>query len=79
MAAQTRYALSGEHHIAYQVFGDGPIDLVYVPAWISQIEHYWDHPRVARYFRRLAAFSLFLLPFFVWLTRRVGEERKRIT
>ncbi len=28
---------------------------------------------------RLAAFSLFLLPFFVWLTRRVGEERKRIT
>jgi class 3 adenylate cyclase len=59
--AQTRYALSGEHHIAYQVIGDGPIDLVYVPTWLSQVEHYWEHPAVARYFRRLASFSRLIL------------------
>ncbi len=61
MAPETRYALSGEHHIAYQVIGNGPIDLVYVPAWISQVEHYWEHPRVARYFRRLASFSRLII------------------
>lgn len=59
--AQTRYALSGEHHIAYQVIGDGPIDLVYLPTWVSQIEHYWEHPVVARYFRRLASFSRLIM------------------
>ncbi len=58
---QTRYARSGDLHIAYQVVGDGPIDLVYVPSWISQIEHNWDEPRVARYFRRLASFSRLIM------------------
>src|SRR6201995_2075186 len=57
MAPRTHYALSGEHHIAYQVIGDGPVDVVYVPSWISQIEHYWEHPRVARYFQRLSSFA----------------------
>jgi class 3 adenylate cyclase len=57
MEPETRYARSGEVHIAYQVIGEGPIDLIYVPTWISQVEHYWEEPRVARYFRRLATFS----------------------
>jgi class 3 adenylate cyclase/pimeloyl-ACP methyl ester carboxylesterase len=61
VAPQTRYARSGDLHIAYQVVGDGPIDLVYVPSWISQIEHNWDEPRVARYFRRLASFSRLIM------------------
>ena len=61
MGPQTRYARSGDLHIAYQVVGDGPIDLVYVPSWISQIEHNWDEPRVARYFRRLASFSRLIM------------------
>jgi class 3 adenylate cyclase/pimeloyl-ACP methyl ester carboxylesterase len=61
VAPQTRYARSGDVHIAYQVVGDGPIDLVYVPSWISQIEHNWDEPRVARYFRRLASFSRLIM------------------
>src|SRR5689334_11751119 len=61
MTAQTSYVLSGDHHIAYQVIGDGPIDVVYVPAWISQSEHYWEHPRAARYFRRLSAFSRLIM------------------
>jgi class 3 adenylate cyclase len=61
MAPQTRYALSGDAHIAYQVVGDGPLDLVYVPGWISQVEHYWEEPAVAAYFRRLASFSRLIL------------------
>jgi class 3 adenylate cyclase len=61
MVPQTRYARSGDLHIAYQVVGDGPIDLVYVPSWISQVEHYWDEPMVARYFNRLATFSRLIL------------------
>ncbi len=61
MAPQTRYARSGDLHIAYQVVGDGPIDLVYVPSWISQVEHNWDEPRVARYFRRLGSFSRLIM------------------
>jgi class 3 adenylate cyclase len=57
----TRYARSGDLHIAYQVVGDGPIDLVYVPTWISQIEHMWEEPGVARYFNRLASFSRLIM------------------
>ena len=38
----TRYAKSGDVHIAYQVFGSGPIDLVFVPGFVSHIEAYWD-------------------------------------
>ena len=61
MVPETRYALSGDHHIAYQVVGDGPIDLIYVPTWISQVEHYWEAPSVAAYFRRLASFSRLII------------------
>ena len=61
MAPETRYTRSGDVHIAYQIVGDGPIDLVYVPSWISQVEHYWDEPVVARYFNRLASFSRLIM------------------
>jgi hypothetical protein len=54
MAPRTQYARSGDLHIAYQVIGDGPIDLVYVPSWMSQVEVYWEEPRIASYFERLA-------------------------
>jgi class 3 adenylate cyclase len=57
----TRYALSGETHIAYQVVGDGPIDILYVPTWISQVEHLWEEPSVARYFGRLSSFARLIL------------------
>jgi pimeloyl-ACP methyl ester carboxylesterase len=53
----TRYARSGEVNIAYQVTGDGPRDLVYVPGWVSNIEVMWDDPSLARFLRRLASFS----------------------
>lgn len=57
MAPRTRYARSGDLNIAYQVVGDGPIDLVHVPAFISHLEHAWAEPSYAHYLRRLAAFS----------------------
>ncbi len=41
MRPTTRYAKSGNVHVAYQVFGDGLVDLVFVPGFISNIENYW--------------------------------------
>ena len=61
MQAETRYVRSGDAHIAYQVVGEGSRDLVYVPTWISQVEHLWEEPRIARYFERLASFSRLIL------------------
>ena len=61
MAPETRYARSGDVHIAYQVVGEGPLDLVWVPGWISNVDHYWEEPAVARYFNRLSSFSRLIL------------------
>jgi pimeloyl-ACP methyl ester carboxylesterase len=58
---RTQYALSGDVHVAYQVLGDGPIDLVFVPGWITHLEYGWQQPRVAHFLRRLAAFSRLIL------------------
>ena len=54
---RTQYAKSGDVHIAYQVSGHGPIDLVFVPGFVSHLEYDWEHPLRARFFHRLAAFS----------------------
>ena len=54
---QTRYAKSGDINIAYQVAGDGPFDLVYVPGFISHLEASWELPYFAQFRRRLALFS----------------------
>ena len=48
-APQTRYAKSGDVRIAYQVIGDGPLDLVLVPGWVSNIEVFWEEPNFARF------------------------------
>ena len=62
MVPETRYAKTGEGvHIAYQALGNGPTDLVYVPGFVSHLELAWEHPAVARYYRRLAAFSRLIL------------------
>jgi pimeloyl-ACP methyl ester carboxylesterase len=61
MPPETRYAKSGDLNIAYQVVGDGPFDLVYVPGWISNIELTWDEPTHARLLRRLSGFSRLIL------------------
>jgi len=54
---ETRYAKSGDVHIAYQVVGDGPIDLVLVPGLFTHVEHQWEEPSFARFLDRLASFS----------------------
>jgi class 3 adenylate cyclase len=56
-APRTEYARSGDLHIAYQVVGDGPLDLVYVPGWVSHVELAWEEPALARFLARLASFS----------------------
>ncbi len=54
---QTRFARSGDVHIAYQVFGDGPMDLLVCGSWQSNVEGRWEVPLMARFLRRLTAFS----------------------
>jgi pimeloyl-ACP methyl ester carboxylesterase len=61
MVPQTRYARSGDVSIAYQVVGDGPIDLVLVPGWVSNIDVFWEEPTLARMLTRLASFSRLIL------------------
>src|SRR3989441_12384128 len=61
MQPKTRYAKSGDVHIAYQVVGDGRLDLVYAPAWIGNMELFWEEPSCARFLKRLASFSRLIL------------------
>jgi pimeloyl-ACP methyl ester carboxylesterase len=53
----THYAKSGDVHVAYQIFGSGPTDLVFVPGFVSHIENYWEHPDLARWLLRLGSFA----------------------
>jgi class 3 adenylate cyclase len=57
MQPDTRYAKSGSVHIAYQVFGEGPINLVIVPGFVSNIELFWDQAEFARFLLRMASFA----------------------
>jgi pimeloyl-ACP methyl ester carboxylesterase len=57
MVPTTRYAKSGDVHIAYQVVGEGPVDLVLIHGWISHLEYQWENPALARFLHRLASFS----------------------
>ncbi len=57
----TQYAKSGELHIAYQVVGDGPRDLVFIPGWASNVELVWEEPRQAAFLQRLASFTRLIL------------------
>ena len=54
---ETRYARSGEFHIAFQVMGDGPIDLVYVPGWVSHLELELENGLSRRFYEALASFT----------------------
>lgn len=57
----THYAKSGDVSIAYQVVGDGPIDVVLVPGFVTHVELFWELSPIARYFERIASFSRLLL------------------
>lgn len=58
---ETRYAKSGDVHIAYQVVGQGPFDLVYVPGWVSNVEEVWEVPESRLFLGRLASFSRLIM------------------
>jgi class 3 adenylate cyclase len=59
---ETRYATTADGvQIAYQVVGEGPFDLVYVPGWVSNIDLMWEEPRLAAFLQRLASFSRLLV------------------
>jgi pimeloyl-ACP methyl ester carboxylesterase len=57
---ETLYARSTDGHVAYQVVGDGPLDLVFIPRWASNVDGMWEEPSLARFLRRLATFSRLL-------------------
>ena len=54
---KTQYAKSGDLHIAYQVTGQGPLDLVWIPGFVSHLECMWEHPWPRRLLERLGSFS----------------------
>ncbi len=58
---ETRYVTSGDANIAYQVVGEGPIDIVFVMGWVSHLEYFWAEPRFAAFLERLASFSRLIL------------------
>ena len=57
----TRYAQSGDVSIAYQVIGEGPVDLVWAYGLASNVEVFWEEPSLAAFFRRLALFSRLII------------------
>src|SRR2546423_9486432 len=57
----TRYARSGDASIAYQVIGEGPIDVVLVLGFATHLELQWDIPPFARFFERLGSFSRLII------------------
>ncbi len=61
MTPETHYTDCDGVNIAYQVVGEGPIDLVLVPGWVSNIEIFWEEPRMNRFLRRLAGFARLIL------------------
>src|SRR3954470_15332672 len=62
MPPETKYVTSvGGVNIAYQVVGDGPFDLVFVPGFISHLDLQWADPRIARFLEKLASFSRLIL------------------
>ena len=61
MPPETRYAKSGDVNIAYQVVGDGPLDLVLVHGWVQSFDAGWEIEPIERFYRRLASFSRLIL------------------
>ncbi len=58
---ETHYVQSGEANIAYQVVGEGPIDLVFVMGWVSHLDYFWEEPTFAYFLNRLASFARLIL------------------
>ena len=61
MERETKYARSGQLWIAYQVVGDGPIDVLWAPGYMSHLEQNWTWPTYAELLNRLASFSRLII------------------
>ncbi len=74
---ETRYVKSGDAHIAYQVVGEGPADLIVVRGYISHLDVAWESPALAAFYRRLASFCRLILfdKRGTGLSDRVPEDR----
>ena len=57
MAPAIRYARSGDVHVAYHVFGEGPLNVVLAPFFVSNIEVLWESPDFARWMLRLGSYA----------------------
>src|SRR4029453_7919392 len=57
----TKYAKSGDVHVAYQVVGEGLQNLVLIPGWVSHIEYAWEDPSFSHFLKRLASFARLIL------------------
>ena len=58
---ETRYAKSGDVRIAYQVIGQGPLDLVFVPGFMSNLDVQWEDPGFTHLLNRLSGFTRLIL------------------
>ncbi|HVE59279.1 MAG TPA: alpha/beta fold hydrolase [Pyrinomonadaceae bacterium] len=58
---ETRYVENGDVNIAYQVIGEGDLDIVFVMGWVSHLEYFWKHHSFASFLNRLASFSRLIL------------------
>jgi class 3 adenylate cyclase/esterase/lipase len=76
MASDIKYARSGDVHIAYRVFGDGPRDLVLIPGTLSHAELYWEFPLNQYLLKRLTSFARVIVfdKRGQGLSDRVGEQ-----
>ncbi len=61
MKPVTEYTKSGNINIAYQIIGEGSIDILYIPGWVSNIDMMWAEPRLAAFLTRLTLFSRLIL------------------
>lgn len=61
MKPSTQYTKSGRINIAYQVFGSGPVDLVYIPGWVSNIDWMWACPELVNFFQELGKIARVIL------------------
>src|SRR5262245_23473056 len=76
MGDEVRYARSGDVHIAYRVFGDGPRDLVLIPGTLSHAEIYWELPVNQYLLKRFTSFARVIVfdKRGQGLSDRVGEQ-----
>lgn len=58
---ETHYAQSGDHHIAYQIYGNGPVDLVWIAGFVTHLEVAWQEPALVEFRNHLASFSRLIL------------------